>query len=137
MFIIIALDYIYSLVPILREEYLSKSSVGASGNKDYYHSVAVIKKGTLPNVYSMQDLKGLKACFPKVGSKIEKKSRVFYLISPQSNHRSLHFNTNETFIFILQVGSLAGWTLPIHKLIANDVMRIEVRIQSNVIRINL
>ena len=78
MFIINVLDYIYSLVPILREEYLSKSSVGASGNKDYYHSVAVIKKGTLPNVYSMQDLKGLKACFPKVGSKIEK-NRVFFI----------------------------------------------------------
>ena len=72
VFIIGLLNYIQSLVPILREEYLSKSAVGGSGNKDYYHSVAVIKKGTLPNVYSMQDLKGLKACFPKVGAKLEK-----------------------------------------------------------------
>ena len=78
VFIIGLLNYIQSLVPILREEYLSKSSVGGSGNKDYYHSVAVIKKGTLPNVYSMQDLKGLKACFPKVGSKIGK-NRVFFI----------------------------------------------------------
>ena len=39
-----------------------------SGNKDYYHSVAVVKKGTLPNVKRMIDLRGLKACFAKVGS---------------------------------------------------------------------
>ena len=50
----------HSLVPILRETY--------AGDRDYYHSVAVIKKGTLPNVEKMSDLRGLKACFAKVGS---------------------------------------------------------------------
>ena len=47
------------MVPILKEVYDS--------GHDYYHSVAVIKKGTMLNVETMRDLKGAKACFPKVG----------------------------------------------------------------------
>ena len=54
--------YEYSLVPILREEY----SFDGLGTSDYYHSVAVIKKGTLPYVNTMDDLRELKACFAKV-----------------------------------------------------------------------
>ncbi len=50
----------HSLVPILREVYAE--------NHDYYHSLAVIKKDSLPYVETMQDLRGLKACFAKVGS---------------------------------------------------------------------
>ena len=53
----------FSLVPVLREEYKSD---GIRETSDYYHSVAVIKKGTLPNVFNMHDLRGAKACFPKV-----------------------------------------------------------------------
>ncbi len=60
----------HSLVPILREVY--------GGNNDFYHSVAVVKRDSLPYVETMRDLAGLKACFAKVGS-------------------------------------LAGWTIPIHK----------------------
>ena len=63
MFKTISILLSFSLVPILREEY---RSTGASGATDYYHSVAVIKKGSLPNVFNMHDLKGMKACFPKV-----------------------------------------------------------------------
>ena len=48
----------HSLVPILKEVYES--------GHDYYHSVAVVKKGTMLNVERMRDLKGAKACFPKV-----------------------------------------------------------------------
>ena len=60
----------HSLVPIIKEVY--------ENSQDFYYSLAVIKKGTLPYVNSMNDLRGLKACFAKVGS-------------------------------------LAGWTIPIHK----------------------
>ena len=60
-----------SLVPILREEYKSSAiGGGVPGTTNYYHSVAVIKRGTLPNINSMHDLRGLKACFPKVFKKI-------------------------------------------------------------------
>ena len=55
----------FSLVPVLREEYKSD---GIRETSDYYHSVAVIKKGTLPNVFNMHDLRGAKACFPKVST---------------------------------------------------------------------
>lgn len=36
--------------------------------RDFYHSVAVVKKGSLENVKTMHDLKGAKACFARVGS---------------------------------------------------------------------
>lgn len=52
---------------------------GSRGGQDYYHSVAVVKRGGLPHVRTMDDLRGAKACFAKVGS-------------------------------------LAGWTVPIHRL---------------------
>merc|ERR1719270_1918267 len=50
----------HSLVPILREVY--------ENNRDYYHAVAVIKKGTLPDVRSLSDLRGKHACFAGVGT---------------------------------------------------------------------
>ena len=50
----------HSLVPITREVY--------ENNEDYVHSVAVIKKGTLPFLNTLNDLRGLKACFPTVGA---------------------------------------------------------------------
>ena len=59
----------HSLVPILKEVY--------DNNQDYYYSIAVVKKGSLPYVNTMSDLRDTKACFPRVGS-------------------------------------LAGWTIPIH-----------------------
>lgn len=68
-----------SLVPIIKEVY--------DANRDYYHSVAVVKKDTVPYVNTMHDLRGLKACFAKVGS-------------------------------------LAGWTIPIDRLIRNGIMEI-------------
>ena len=55
------------------------------GRKDYYHSVAVIKKNTLLEVDRLHKLRGAKACFPKVGS-------------------------------------LAGWTMPVHRLIEDRAM---------------
>ena len=48
----------HSLVPILREVY--------ENNRDYYHAVAVIKKGTLQDVTNYRDLSLLRnkhACF--------------------------------------------------------------------------
>jgi len=50
----------HSLVPILREVY--------ENNRDYYHAVAVIKKGSLPDVYTLSDLRGKHACFAGVGT---------------------------------------------------------------------
>ena len=38
----------HSLVPVLREVY--------ENGRDYYHAVAVIKKGSLPDVYTLSDL---------------------------------------------------------------------------------
>jgi len=67
----------HSLVPIIREVY--------ENNKDFVHSLAVVKRNDLLNVRTMFDLKGLKACFPRVGS-------------------------------------LAGWTIPIYRLIKKKVM---------------
>jgi len=69
----------HSLVPILREVY--------SGGEDYYHSVAVVKKGTMANIRTTADLRGVSVCFPGVGS-------------------------------------LAGWTMPIHELMKQGVMRV-------------
>ncbi len=69
----------HSLVPILREVY--------QRDQNYYHSVAVIKRGSMPDVQTLSDLRGMQACFPKVGS-------------------------------------LAGWTVPIYKLIDTGVMDI-------------
>ena len=57
--------FFLSLIPILREEYRS-TDIGRVETTDYYHSVAVVKKGSLPDVYNMHDLRGKKACFPKV-----------------------------------------------------------------------
>ena len=48
----------HSLVPILREVY--------DQGENFYHSVAVIKKGSLLGVQTLADLRGLRACFPKV-----------------------------------------------------------------------
>ena len=50
----------HSLVPIVREVY--------DQGQDHYFSLAVVKKDTLPYVQTMRDLRGLKACFPRVGS---------------------------------------------------------------------
>nr|CAH7769486.1 unnamed protein product [Callosobruchus chinensis] len=48
----------HSLVPIAQEV--------LEGGHNYYFSVAVIKKGTLDDVVSLQQLRGKKACFPGV-----------------------------------------------------------------------
>lgn len=50
----------HSLIPILQEK--------ISGGFTNYYSVAVVKKGTLPNVHSLRDLRNTRACFPWVGS---------------------------------------------------------------------
>lgn len=67
----------HSLVPIIREIY--------DNGRDFYHAVAVVKKGTMEHVETFEDLRGAKACFAKVGS-------------------------------------LAGWTIPIHRLFKSGVM---------------
>lgn len=50
----------FSLVPIMQETL-------EQGLNNYY-GVAVVKKGTLPDVYSIRDLRNKKACFAYVGS---------------------------------------------------------------------
>ncbi len=50
----------HSLVPILKEIY--------ENNRDFYHSVAVVKKGEMTHVNKLEDLRGAKACFAKVSS---------------------------------------------------------------------
>ena len=50
----------HSLVPVLREYY--------ENNRDFYHAVAVIKRGSLPDVRSLSDLRGKHACFAGVGT---------------------------------------------------------------------
>ena len=50
----------FSLVPIMQE--------GLEGGLTDYYSVAVVKKGTLPDVYHLRDLRNKKACFAYVGS---------------------------------------------------------------------
>ena len=47
-------------MPILREVY--------EDNRDFYHAVAVIKKGSLPDLLSLHDLRGKHACFAGVGT---------------------------------------------------------------------
>lgn len=49
-----------SLVPIMQEAF--------EGGFSNYHAVAVVKVGTLPDVTSIRDLRGKKACFSEVGS---------------------------------------------------------------------
>jgi ABC-type phosphate/phosphonate transport system substrate-binding protein len=39
-----------------------------TGNQKTYYAVAVIKKGTLADVRTLQDLRGKKACFAGVGT---------------------------------------------------------------------
>ncbi|BES96762.1 TR_FER [Nesidiocoris tenuis] len=50
----------FSTVPILRHIYTDQHK--------YYYSVAVIKKGGLPDVSSLYGLRGKKACFTEVGT---------------------------------------------------------------------
>ena len=50
----------HSLVPVLREYY--------ENNRDFYHAVAVVKKGSLPDVRTLSDLRGKHACFAGVGT---------------------------------------------------------------------
>lgn len=50
----------HSLVPIMQETY--------ENNTNYQYAVAVIKDGSLPDVQSLQDLRGKKACFAGVGT---------------------------------------------------------------------
>lgn len=49
-----------SLVPIMQEVYESRVN--------YQYAVAVIKKGSLPDVHSLYDLRGKKGCFAGVGT---------------------------------------------------------------------
>ncbi|XP_014218149.1 melanotransferrin [Copidosoma floridanum] len=49
----------HSLVPIMQEIYES--------GVNYQYAVAVVKKGKLPDVHHMRDLRGKKACFAGVG----------------------------------------------------------------------
>ncbi|XP_046667052.1 melanotransferrin-like [Homalodisca vitripennis] len=64
----------HSLIPIMQEVY-----PGVPRPQYHYYATAVIKKGTLPDLNSIRQLRGKKVCFPGVGS-------------------------------------LAGWTIPIHTL---------------------
>lgn len=50
----------HSLIPFMQEIY--------QGGFNYLYSVAVIKKGTLPEVNSLHNLRGKKACFAGVGT---------------------------------------------------------------------
>uniref|UniRef100_A0A1B6EA49 Transferrin-like domain-containing protein n=1 Tax=Clastoptera arizonana TaxID=38151 RepID=A0A1B6EA49_9HEMI len=50
----------HSLIPIMQESF--------GGNLTNYYAVAVIRKGTLPDVTNLRHLRGKKACFPGVGS---------------------------------------------------------------------
>ena len=56
----------HSLVPILKEVYPRRD--GGYGTVDFHHSVAVVKKGTMRNLETMADLRGVRACFPGVSS---------------------------------------------------------------------
>lgn len=49
----------HSLIPIMQEIY--------TNNQMFYYSVAVVKRGSLPELITLFDLKGKKACFPGVG----------------------------------------------------------------------
>lgn len=49
-----------SLIPIMREHF--------DGGFAYYYAVAVVKAGTMSDVFSLRDLRMKKACFPWVGS---------------------------------------------------------------------
>lgn len=50
----------HSLIPIMQEIYES--------GVNYQYAVAVIKKGSLPDVQSLYDLRGKKGCFAGVGT---------------------------------------------------------------------
>jgi melanoma-associated antigen p97 len=50
----------FSLVPIMQET--------LDGGLTNYYAVAVVKKGSLPDVYNIRDLRNKKACFAYVGS---------------------------------------------------------------------
>ena len=50
----------HSLVPIMREVYSNKLN--------YQFAVAVVKKNSLPDVGTLHDLRGKKACFASVGT---------------------------------------------------------------------
>ena len=89
----------FSLVPILREEYKSE---GGGETTDYYHSVAVIKKGSLPNVFNMHDLRGAKACFPKVCLKLNHVLNLVEIVKSKNiveSQPSWFINTNEAVLF--------------------------------------
>lgn len=49
-----------SLIPFMQESF--------EGGFTNYHAVAVVKKGSLPDVTSIRQLRGKKACFSEVGS---------------------------------------------------------------------
>lgn len=49
----------HSLIPIMQEIY--------ENNVNYQYAVAVIKKGSLPDIQSLNDLRGKKACFAGLG----------------------------------------------------------------------
>lgn len=50
----------HSLVPIMQEIY--------DNNVNYQYAVAVIKRGSLPEVHNLYDLRGKKGCFAGVGT---------------------------------------------------------------------
>lgn len=49
-----------SLIPLMQEAY--------EGGFNFYYAVAVVKKGSIPEVASLRELRGKKACFSGVGS---------------------------------------------------------------------
>lgn len=72
----------HSLVPIMQEIYES--------NVNYQYAVAVIKRGTLPDVHSLYDLRGKKGCFAGVGT-------LAGWVIPINNVRKIHklyYNVN-------------------------------------------
>lgn len=52
----------HSLLPIMQEAH------GNASKQLYQYAVAVVKKGTLPSVNTLYDLRGTKACFAGVGT---------------------------------------------------------------------
>lgn len=50
----------HSLIPVMQESF--------DGGFVNYYAVAVVKKDTIPEVTTIRDLRGKKACFPEVGS---------------------------------------------------------------------
>ena len=92
----------HSLLPIMQEVY--------TNNQAFYYSVAVVKRNSLPELQTIAQLRGKKACFPGVGIhggyiKLSQESReyLFWNFYTGGSSQFTHWCSLESWILLIAI----------------------------------